>query len=1180
MSKALATKNVAAVLLAVAMVFGFAFSFATPAKADVISDLQAQIQALLAQIQALQGNGGSQQVGGLKCTATFTLNLKQGSTGSEVLALQKFLNSVDGTQIATAGAGSPGNETSYFGAATKAGVIKFQEKFAADVLTPVGLTKGTGNWFASTRAKANALCAGGGTTTPPTPGPVTGTLQVMAGTQPANSLLPENASRVPFTTFTLVNSSTGAVTINNVTVQKTGLGDKAAFDSLILVDGSGMALGNSKTMNSNNQAVLDAGITLQPGQSVLLTVTGSTDSNNDDYSGQIIGLSVVGISASGTVSGSLPISGATHTINSTLVLGAMGATQGSADPDSTSLNTSTTGKAIGTTGFTFAAIRLTNTGSAEDQWIKSIRWNQSGSASATDLANVVVVVDGTSYPTVVSADGKYYSVIFPGNGLEVKKGLNKEISVKADIIGGPARTIGFDIYKASDIYVVGNTFGHGISPDATGDTASATTDASQFITSDGTASGSAGTPFFSGTVVQVNAGTVSSVSRANEVAAQNIVELSPNQPLGGFAVDIKGEAITVANLTFGFDLTGGQDATDLDSVTLVDANGVVVAGPVDGVTGTGTDGKVTFTDTVTFPTGRTVYTLKGQLSSDFANGDTIIATTTPNSTYWTNAKGSITGNTISISSSHVTGNTMTVRTGSVVISTASTPAAQTIVAGATGVTASAFNFDATQSGEDVRFNSAKLLYTEALTTTDEITNCAVYDGATRLNSSSVTYTETADDTTFTFDTPLVVSKGTVKVVTVKCDIPSSITGGTFNIGVTSAVAFTGTGVTSGQSITPTTSTGSTLSGNTMTVASGGALTVVEDSSSPAYKLAAAGTTGNTLGVLRFTGTNEDMRLDRVALQMSNSAASSSPDNLTQVTLWDGATQVGTALFAGTRYATSTLSSTVTIPANGFKTITIKGDLASIGTGMATTSNGVLIEVDYDGADSTGTRAIGLQSGTTINQSSSSDTDVDGVRVFRSYPTSVAGQTSGLTSTLINGTNTLYRFSITSSNTGLGIGLDEITLNIATTSATTTNVKLYAYTDASFSQAVAGFTDGLLVTVAAPISGDNEFDLGDTELQIPAGSTYYFKVTGETSIVATTGSSQVSTKIVGDSAYISGLALTALAATVDSDTNDNFIWSGNATTTSESTNVDWTNGFGIPGLPSGGTDVFTLSRTNS
>src|SRR3989304_5726207 len=58
MSKALATKNVAAILLTVVMVFGIAFSFATPAKADVISDLQAQIAALLAQITAFQAQNG------------------------------------------------------------------------------------------------------------------------------------------------------------------------------------------------------------------------------------------------------------------------------------------------------------------------------------------------------------------------------------------------------------------------------------------------------------------------------------------------------------------------------------------------------------------------------------------------------------------------------------------------------------------------------------------------------------------------------------------------------------------------------------------------------------------------------------------------------------------------------------------------------------------------------------------------------------------------------------------------------------------------------------------------------------------------------------------------------------------------------------------------------------------
>src|SRR3989344_6177439 len=109
MSKALATKNVAAILLAVVMVFGFAFSFATPAKADVISDLQAQIQALLAQIQALQGSSSS----GSGCQV-FTRNHWQGTSGGEVMAIQQFLNG-HGTQVAASGAGSTGNETGYFG---------------------------------------------------------------------------------------------------------------------------------------------------------------------------------------------------------------------------------------------------------------------------------------------------------------------------------------------------------------------------------------------------------------------------------------------------------------------------------------------------------------------------------------------------------------------------------------------------------------------------------------------------------------------------------------------------------------------------------------------------------------------------------------------------------------------------------------------------------------------------------------------------------------------------------------------------------------------------------------------------------------------------------------------------------------------------------------------------------
>src|SRR5689334_7380568 len=133
MSKALATKNVAAVLLGIGMILSV-FAFATPAKADVVSDLQSQINALLAQISALQGGSTSSSA-----CFTFTQNLKVGSKGTEVLNLQKFLNSSSDTKVAVSGAGSPGNETSTFGPATKAAVIKFQEKYAADILTPSGL---------------------------------------------------------------------------------------------------------------------------------------------------------------------------------------------------------------------------------------------------------------------------------------------------------------------------------------------------------------------------------------------------------------------------------------------------------------------------------------------------------------------------------------------------------------------------------------------------------------------------------------------------------------------------------------------------------------------------------------------------------------------------------------------------------------------------------------------------------------------------------------------------------------------------------------------------------------------------------------------------------------------------------------------------------------------------------
>ena len=121
-------------------------------KIDEILAMIAQLRVQLAELIGVPYAG---------CTITsFDRNLQVGITGDDVKCLQIILNSNTDTQLATSGPGSPGEETFYFGSLTKAAVIKFQEKYAEDILASWGLTAGTGFVGSTSRDKLNELLGG------------------------------------------------------------------------------------------------------------------------------------------------------------------------------------------------------------------------------------------------------------------------------------------------------------------------------------------------------------------------------------------------------------------------------------------------------------------------------------------------------------------------------------------------------------------------------------------------------------------------------------------------------------------------------------------------------------------------------------------------------------------------------------------------------------------------------------------------------------------------------------------------------------------------------------------------------------------------------------------------------------------------------------------------------------
>ncbi len=192
-----------ALIVALAFIISF---YAVPAIASAssingLADIMAQIQALEAKLKTLETQLNNQQT--ISWCYNFDANLGVGSSGNDVISLQTAL-SKEGFSVGVTGS---------YDENTASAVSGFQEKYAAEVLAPLGLQYGTGYVGPSTRNKLNSLY---------------GCNQVGSGTNSAPSTSTTSTGPI---TITNVQFSPATPEINNwittqVTVKNSGSVDQ------------------------------------------------------------------------------------------------------------------------------------------------------------------------------------------------------------------------------------------------------------------------------------------------------------------------------------------------------------------------------------------------------------------------------------------------------------------------------------------------------------------------------------------------------------------------------------------------------------------------------------------------------------------------------------------------------------------------------------------------------------------------------------------------------------------------------------------------------------------------------------------------------------------------------------------------------------------------------------------
>lgn len=1057
---------------------------------------------------------------------TFTRDLTVGSKGADVTALQNALIA-KGFSIA-AGA------TGYFGAQTVAAVKAWQ--------VSAGVTPAAGYFGPKSRAAFGGGVSTGGTTTTTTGGTVTagtgnGLKVMLAADSPNNVALVAGQAIGAIAKFTFANPTSAEIKVTNLGLKRTGISNDATISNVYLYNGA-TRLTDAGGVSSGAFSFNDpTGLfTVPAGQTVSISVLADIATGT---SGQQVGAQLVSVTSTGTLDSSVafPINGYTQTVSS--------ATLATVDYGATTLPAENTAL---TPANDVTVWQNTVTIGTRAVTLKSFQLQNIGSVAATDVNNLRLYVDGVQTGSAASINANnIVTWDLSAAPLRLETG-GRVIKVVGDVVGGSSLTFKLDLRRASDAQMVD-------------------TDLNQPVLA--TAAGSAFSARHGG-VQTVASGTVSVVKAANSPSA-NVSLGASNVKWASYEMRAAGEDVKIDNLDV-MAMTSNDHGLDNGKIFL---NGVQVGSTKDLTDSNGSTGAVNFTFGSSFilKAGATaivdVYAdAKTSTGAAYTSGETaqIRLFYTASSA---NGTGQVSLSSIDVPGSNVDGNAITLSSSTVTMTKYSGYGNQTMIAGTSGARLGSFVLS-TGSTEGVNVNTiaVTLSANEAATVTD----LKLVDNATGAQIGTVKPTPASGASGNSFSVNLNISASGTKVIDVIGSIKSSSNVGPW----IAAVDGSGTGISTGSSVTFGDSTSGTL--QTITVSTADLTAAVGVSPNNANVIAGASMV--KVGSFDFTSRYSYWNVDKIRVTVPSNAATSVASVVLAYPDVSGNTVQSTAVLASPASTEVNATATFTgltfyIPANTTKKLDVYVNLASI-QNDGDTGKSITVTLDSTGGfnktDSAGTV------NTTLNASDLASNATSGkgtMYVRKSLPTISAVALDS--TTLSAGTNkTIARFKVTADAAG-DIAWAKVAFKIqktfGITLGATSTMQLWqgsntvAGTFATTTGSLLAQTQAFPVADGAAATTDlNLAFIPTAEQTVPAGTSLTYELRTTVGGLATNGNS-LDVSIANRQTSASTTAAASVVGT-DANTTNSFIWSDKSrvSETHALTTADWTDDYLVNTLP--------------